>query len=150
MSAFIYSLCALTSLACAGLLLRAYARSRHRTLFWSGLCFLMLTASNVLNIFDRFVFPNIDLAPARLLADPRRLKEALINLLANAIEATPPGGRIRLSIRPIMGGGGEACLRDTGRGIRADDLARLVPEYVTLPRGVAASGGEVAWSRDPR
>jgi tRNA threonylcarbamoyladenosine biosynthesis protein TsaB len=32
----------------------------------------------------------------------------------------------------------------------ADDLARLVPEYVTLPRGVRASSGEVAWSRDPR
>ncbi|HSL33050.1 MAG TPA: tRNA (adenosine(37)-N6)-threonylcarbamoyltransferase complex dimerization subunit type 1 TsaB [Candidatus Limnocylindrales bacterium] len=32
----------------------------------------------------------------------------------------------------------------------ADDLARLVPEYVTLPRGVRASGGEVAWSRDHR
>jgi tRNA threonylcarbamoyl adenosine modification protein YeaZ len=32
----------------------------------------------------------------------------------------------------------------------ADDLARLVPEYVTLPRGVTAVGGEVAWSRDPR
>jgi tRNA threonylcarbamoyladenosine biosynthesis protein TsaB len=31
-----------------------------------------------------------------------------------------------------------------------DDLARLVPEYVTLPRGVAATSGEVAWSRDPR
>jgi tRNA threonylcarbamoyl adenosine modification protein YeaZ len=31
-----------------------------------------------------------------------------------------------------------------------DDLARLVPEYVTLPRGVAAAGGEVSWSRDPR
>lgn len=31
-----------------------------------------------------------------------------------------------------------------------DDLARLVPEYVTLPRGVAAQTGEVAWSRDPR
>jgi tRNA threonylcarbamoyl adenosine modification protein YeaZ len=30
----------------------------------------------------------------------------------------------------------------------ADDLARLVPEYVTLPRGVRASSGEVAWSRD--
>jgi tRNA threonylcarbamoyl adenosine modification protein YeaZ len=31
----------------------------------------------------------------------------------------------------------------------ADDLARLVPEYVTLPRGVrdAARGGGVAWSR---
>ena len=32
----------------------------------------------------------------------------------------------------------------------ADDLARLVPEYATLPRGVAAASGEVAWSRDPR
>jgi tRNA threonylcarbamoyladenosine biosynthesis protein TsaB len=31
-----------------------------------------------------------------------------------------------------------------------DDLARLVPEYVTLPRGVARETGEVAWSRDRR
>ena len=31
-----------------------------------------------------------------------------------------------------------------------DDLARLVPDYVTLPRGVTASNGEVAWSRDHR
>jgi tRNA threonylcarbamoyl adenosine modification protein YeaZ len=31
-----------------------------------------------------------------------------------------------------------------------DDLARLVPEYVTLPRGVTAVGGEVAWLRDRR
>ena len=33
---------------------------------------------------------------------------------------------------------------------RGDDLARLVPEYVTLPRGVRAPSGEVAWSRGPR
>ncbi len=31
-----------------------------------------------------------------------------------------------------------------------DDLARLVPDYVTLPRGVKAASGEVAWSRDHR
>ena len=31
-----------------------------------------------------------------------------------------------------------------------DDLARLVPDYVTLPRGVRAPTGEVAWSRDHR
>ncbi|MFL5679447.1 MAG: tRNA (adenosine(37)-N6)-threonylcarbamoyltransferase complex dimerization subunit type 1 TsaB [Chloroflexota bacterium] len=30
----------------------------------------------------------------------------------------------------------------------ADDLATLVPEYVTLPRGVAAASGEVTWSHD--
>jgi tRNA threonylcarbamoyladenosine biosynthesis protein TsaB len=35
-------------------------------------------------------------------------------------------------------------------GDDVDDLADLVPEYVTLPRGVRAEGGEVSWSRDPR
>ncbi len=29
-----------------------------------------------------------------------------------------------------------------------DDVARLVPEYVTLPRGVPAMKGEVRWSHD--
>ncbi len=32
----------------------------------------------------------------------------------------------------------------------AAELASLVPEYVTLPRGVRASTGSVEWSRDPR
>ena len=32
----------------------------------------------------------------------------------------------------------------------AAELDTLVPEYVTLPRGVAASAGTVEWSRDPR
>jgi len=32
----------------------------------------------------------------------------------------------------------------------ADDLATLVPEYVTLPRGVLTETGEVSWSHDRR
>jgi len=31
-----------------------------------------------------------------------------------------------------------------------DDLEALVPEYVTLPRGVTATSGEVTWSHHPR
>jgi hypothetical protein len=48
---------------------------------------------------------------------------------------------------------GKALLRmgaERLRGGAGDDLAGLVPEYVTLPRGVAAQVGEVAWSRDRR
>jgi hypothetical protein len=47
---------------------------------------------------------------------------------------------------------GRALIRMGADRLRAggDDLATLVPEYVTLPRGVAAQVGEVAWSRDPR
>jgi tRNA threonylcarbamoyladenosine biosynthesis protein TsaB len=33
---------------------------------------------------------------------------------------------------------------------RSSDLATLVPEYVTLPRGVHREIGEMAWSRGPR
>lgn len=39
-------------------------------------------------------------------------------------------------------------------GVPADrprsELETLVPDYVTLPRGVRATGGVVEWSRDPR
>jgi hypothetical protein len=64
----IYVLCALTSFACAVLLFRGYQQSRSRLLFWSALCFLGLTASNVLLILDRIVYPEIDLYPLRLAA----------------------------------------------------------------------------------
>ena len=66
MSAVIYSLCALTALLCAILLLRAYARTRTRMLFWSGLCFAGLTASNILLVLERVVLPLVDLSTARL------------------------------------------------------------------------------------
>lgn len=48
---------------------------------------------------------------------------------------------------------GRALIRMGARRLHdglGDDLAGLVPEYVTLPRGVAVQRGEVAWSRDPR
>jgi hypothetical protein len=66
-SAVIYGLCALTALLCAVLLLRAYASTRSRLLFWSGLCFAGLTASNVLLVLDRIVLPLVDLTILRLL-----------------------------------------------------------------------------------
>lgn len=48
----IYALCALTSLACAVLLLRGYARSRARLLWWSGLCFVGLFLNNAMLVVD--------------------------------------------------------------------------------------------------
>ncbi|HYC38398.1 MAG TPA: DUF5985 family protein [Usitatibacter sp.] len=68
MAALIYSLCALTSLVCAVLLLRGFQQSRMHLLLWSGLCFACLTVSNVLLVLDRIVFPDVNLTPARLIA----------------------------------------------------------------------------------
>jgi hydrogenase/urease accessory protein HupE len=66
MVGLIYSLCALTALVCAVLLLRAYLRSRYSLLFWGGLCFIGLTLNNFLVIVDRFVLPFVDLSIWRL------------------------------------------------------------------------------------
>ena len=66
MAATIYILCALTSLACAGLLLGSYRRTRHRLLFWSGWSFVAMTVNNLFLVLDKLVFPEIDLLPARL------------------------------------------------------------------------------------
>ena len=53
-----YLLCALTSLACAGLLVRGYANSRSRLLLWSAACFGCLTVNNVLLFVDKVIYPN--------------------------------------------------------------------------------------------
>lgn len=67
MAAIIYTLCTLTALGCATLLLQAYRRSRYALLLWSGLCFVGLTASNALLVLDRLFLPAIDLSTWRLL-----------------------------------------------------------------------------------
>ncbi len=68
MAITIYLLCTLTSLACACLLLASYRRTRHRLLFWSGLCFAAMTVNNVLLTLDKLVLPDFNLLPYRLMA----------------------------------------------------------------------------------
>ena len=73
-------------------------------------------------------------------------------LVAIDLEERAPDTALELGAVAVRGLGA-VLLRRGGDRIRAgqaDDLARLVPEYVTLPRGVGAVSGEVAWSRDRR
>ena len=66
MAAVIYTLCSLTCLACAILLLRGYAKTGVHLLLWAGLCFIGLTANNVLLVLDRVIYPEVDLMLPRL------------------------------------------------------------------------------------
>jgi hypothetical protein len=64
----VYILCALTSFACAALLWRAYLRSGTRLLFWSAVCFGLLTIDNVLLYIDLAIVPTtLDLRAYRTL-----------------------------------------------------------------------------------
>ena len=68
MALTIYSLCALTSLACAWLLLASHRRTGHRLLFWSGWSFVAMTVNNLFLVLDKVVFPDVYLLPVRLVA----------------------------------------------------------------------------------
>ena len=65
MAITIYTLCTLTSLACAWLLFGSYRRTGHRLLFWSGASFAVLTINNVFLMLDKVVFPDVYLLPVR-------------------------------------------------------------------------------------
>lgn len=67
MGLVVYTLCALTSLVCAVLLLRSYRRSRVRLLLWSGLCFVCFALNNVLLVVDVRMLPEQDLSVVRSL-----------------------------------------------------------------------------------
>jgi hypothetical protein len=67
LAALFYTLCMLTALLCAWLLLRGYYRTRYKLLMWGGLCFVGLTLNNALLVVDKQLFPELDLFTWRLL-----------------------------------------------------------------------------------
>lgn len=66
MAEAVYALCAVTSVVCAALLGRAYARTRTRLLLWSTLCFAGLAINNVLLFVDLVLLPDVDLRLIRI------------------------------------------------------------------------------------
>lgn len=65
MAEVVYVLAALTSIACAGLLLRAWLESRVSLLFWCFVCFVGLALNNVVLFIDKVVAPDVDLSAWR-------------------------------------------------------------------------------------
>jgi two-component system, NtrC family, sensor histidine kinase HydH len=68
-------------------------------------------------------------------ADPRRLKEALVNLVQNAIEACAPGAAVDLDVRELDDRV-EIVIADGGAGIAPETLARIgTPFFTTRANG---------------
>ena len=67
MADVVYVLCALTSLACAVLLLRAWRQRRVELLLWSGLSFVGFAAANIALMVDKLAAPGVDLVLLRTL-----------------------------------------------------------------------------------
>ena len=60
-----------------------------------------------------------------VLADRQRLKQILLNLVANAVKYNRIGGTVTVSSETVDGGRVRIVVADTGPGIRVEDLDRL-------------------------
>lgn len=86
MPEFVYALCGATSLLCAFLLARSYARTRTRLLMWSMLCFVGLAINNILLFVDLVVLPvEIDLRPLRGVAASTAMLLLVVGLIWEGI-----------------------------------------------------------------
>ena len=72
-----------------------------------------------------------------LAADPDLLHQAFLNLLLNAIQAMPGGGRLTVETRSAPNGhGGEIIFRDSGEGIDPENQKKILnPFFTTKEKG---------------
>jgi signal transduction histidine kinase len=92
----------------------------------------------------------LELSPGRapLLArvDRVQLKHALLNLMLNALQATPTGGRITVAAASVatVEGGVAITVRDTGEGMAPEVAARVFELFFTTREGGTGLGLPIA------
>ena len=65
-------------------------------------------------------------------ADRRRLEQAMLNLLNNAVKYSPRGGNIAVIAFPDGAGNAKVTVHDEGIGIREEDLPKLFNKFTRL------------------
>jgi two-component system NtrC family sensor kinase len=96
---------------------------------------------------------NIEIATAldedlpAMIADPAQMEQVFLNLLVNACDAMPDGGRIRIAsgrhdaLRQVW-----VAVSDTGRGIDPETLGRVFEPFFSTKRGRSSGLGlSVSW-----
>jgi nitrogen fixation/metabolism regulation signal transduction histidine kinase len=89
------------------------------------------------------VVREVERALPPVLADRDQVAQVLLNLVANALDAMPSGGRLTVGARRA-GGGVAFTVADTGPGIAAEDLARVFEPYFTTKEGGTGLGLAIA------
>ena len=71
-----------------------------------------------------------------LFADERKMKQIIINLLSNAVKFTPVDGSVTLSWELVDEQRCRLTVRDTGIGIAAEDLPRVMQPFAQVEGGL--------------
>jgi signal transduction histidine kinase len=86
---------------------------------------------------------SVEGGPDAVMADPFQLKHALLNLVLNALQATPAAGAIAIE----TGGDARALevrVRDTGQGVAERDLPHVFDAFFTTREGGTGLGLPIA------
>ena len=74
--------------------------------------------------------------PVIINADGEKLRQAFLNIVINALQASPKGGRVTISTTVSENGFCNISFNDTGSGIEADKLEKIFdPFFTTKPEG---------------
>jgi signal transduction histidine kinase len=89
----------------------------------------------------RSIQVSAELAPLLppVVAHPEAIQQVLANLVANASDAMPAGGRLRVATR-ADGDAVEVVVEDTGAGIHEMDLPHIFEAFYTTKPGVTGTG----------
>jgi PAS domain S-box-containing protein len=69
--------------------------------------------------------------------DQQKFKQVLFNLLSNALKFTDEGGQVEIKTEPNGAGHFRLLVKDTGIGIRPEDLQRLFREFEQIESGTS-------------
>jgi len=83
----------------------------------------------------------VDPAEITVQADERKLRQVLVNLLSNAVNFTPPGGRVNVKAC-LRNGVVEVAVADTGSGIAPEDQDLIFEEFLQA-RGANGGGARL-------
>ena len=78
----------------------------------------------------------LDAAVRAVPVDPEQMTRVVRNLVLNAIDAMPEGGKLTVRTMALEGGGVRLEISDTGQGLTPEECARLfTPYYTTKTHG---------------
>jgi signal transduction histidine kinase len=82
----------------------------------------------------------VEVSGLKVLCDRRRIQQALVNVIGNALKFTPTGGEVALRVN-ADGDAVRFTVNDTGSGIEPDELAHVFDRFWRGSHATAAGTG---------